>query len=261
MTSLPVVLLVGGSGSRMSADLGNRPKHLVDVGNRPILWHVMRLYSHFGHTHFVLPLGHHGQAFRKYFLEFSSFTQDLEFRLGAVDSKMPDSGLEKDWYVNLFDAGIEASKSDRIRMAVNRLEADTFCVTYGDGIGDIDINRVLDFHRSHGCIATVTGYRPLSQYGVLETDDLGQVFSMHEKPKLDHWINAGFFVFESRVLEYLSGDGKVDLETDVMPKLASDRELMMYKHEGFWASIDTLKDAQYLNRMWNKNAPWKVWED
>ncbi|GIS67903.1 MAG: glucose-1-phosphate cytidylyltransferase [Anaerolineaceae bacterium] len=261
MTSLPVVLLVGGSGSRMRADLGDRPKHLVEVGRRPILWHVMRLYSHFGHTNFILPLGHHGEVFRKYFLNFSSLTQDLEFRLGTEDSRIPSSGVEKDWHVNLFDAGIQTSKSDRIRMAINRIDAKTLCVTYGDGIGDIDVNSAIEFHNSHDCIATVTGYRPLSQYGVLDIDNQGRVYSMHEKPRLDHWINAGFFVFDRSVLEYLDGDGKVDLETDVMPKLASDGELMMYKHEGFWASMDTLKDAQNLNNVWNNSAPWKVWGD
>ena len=146
-------------------------------------------------------------------------------------------------------------------MAINRIDAKTLCVTYGDGIGDIEVNNAIEFHSSHDCIATVTGYRPLSQYGVLDIDDQGRVYSMHEKPRLDHWINAGFFVFDRSVLEYLDGDGKVDLETDVMPKLASDGELMMYKHEGFWASMDTLKDAQNLNNVWNNSAPWKVWGD
>jgi glucose-1-phosphate cytidylyltransferase len=129
MTSLPVVLLVGGSGSRMRVDLdSNGPKHLVDVGDQPILWHVMRLYSHFGHTNFILPLGHHGEDFRKYFLEFSSLTEDLEFRLGTEYSRIPSSGVEKDWHVNLFDAGVETSKSDRIRKAINRIDAKTLCV-------------------------------------------------------------------------------------------------------------------------------------
>jgi glucose-1-phosphate cytidylyltransferase len=169
--------------------------------------------------------------------------------------------VEKDWHINLFDAGVETSKSNRIRKAINRIDAKTLCVTYGDGIGDIDVNCAIDFHRSHGRIATVTGYRPLSQYGVLDIDDQGCVFTMHEKPRLDHWINAGFFVFDRSVLEYLGDNDKIDLETDVMPKLASDGELMVYKHEGFWTSMDTLKDAQNLNNVWNNSAPWKVWGD
>tara|TARA_B100000945_G_scaffold320775_1_gene332061 strand:- start:577 stop:1356 length:780 start_codon:yes stop_codon:yes gene_type:complete len=259
MNSLPVVLLVGGSGSRMRSDLVDRPKHLVEIGGKAIVWHVMRLYSHFGHNKFILPLGHHGKAFRRYFLEYASLTQDLSFKLGEAQSAMNDSVIEKNWHVNLFDAGVGSSKGERIRLALDHISDKVFCVTYGDGIGDININEIVDFHNSHDSIATVTGYRPFSQYGVLEADDNGQVHSMHEKPRLDNWINAGFFVFDLEVIDYLNKNHDIDLETDIMPQLAADNELIMYRHNGFWASMDTLKDANYLNRVWNDNAPWKVW--
>jgi len=259
--SLPVVLLVGGAGSRMGADSGDLPKHLLEVGGRAMLWHVMRLYSHFGHTHFLFPLGQRGEAFRRYFLEFQALSSDLSFRLGSPDVRAPASAVEREWQVMLFDAGIRTRKGARVRLAAKRIDAATFCVTYGDGIGDVDINRLIAFHRSHGRLATLTGFRPLSQYGVLQIEDDGRVLQLDEKPRLQHWINAGFFVFERGVLEYLAGDESVDLETVALPRLAAAGELMMYRHEGFWASMDTFKDARYLNEVWDENAPWKVWGD
>ena len=168
---------------------------------------------------------------------------------------------ERDWQVTLFDAGIKTRKGARVRLAAEQIDTATFCVTYGDGIGDVDINRLVGFHRAHGKLATLTGFRPLSQYGVLQTEADGQVLRLEEKPRLDHWINAGFFVFEHRVLEYLAGDEGVDLETDALPRLAADGQLMMYRHEGFWASMDTFKDVRYLNDVWNESAPWKVWDE
>ena len=257
---MPVVLLVGGAGSRMGADSGDLPKHLLEIGGQPMLWHVMRLYAHFGHSDFLFPLGQRGEAFRRYFLDFQALTEDLSFRLGTPDVREPTGAAERNWQVTLFDAGTKTRKGARVRLSVERIDAPTFCVTYGDGIGDVDINRLLAFHRSHGRLATLTGFQPLSQYGVLEIEADGRVLRLDEKPRLEHWINAGFFVFERKVLEYFSGDEDLDLETDVLPHLAVDDQLMMYRHEGFWASMDTFKDARYLNEVWDKNAPWKVWD-
>ena len=258
--SLPVILLVGGAGLRMGADSGDLPKHLLDIGGRPMLWHVMRLYAYFGHTHFLFPLGQRGDAFRRYFLDHEELTDEPVFSVGTRTSGVPRRAAELDWDITLFDAGIETRKGARVRLAAERIDSTTFCVTYGDGIGDVDINRLLAFHRSHGKLATLTGFRPLSQYGVLQIAADGRVLRLDEKPRLEHWINAGFFVFEHEFLEYLSGDESVDLETDALPRLAADGQLMMYRHEGFWASMDTFKDARYLNEVWDENAPWKVWD-
>ena len=221
---------------------------VITASHNPAEWNGFKFKPHYG-----------GSATPDLISLLESQISSLE-----VDRKVKNIPLEeacREGIVNLFDAGIKTTKSGRIRMAINRIDAKTLCVTYGDGIGDIDVNSVIDFHRAHGCIATVTGYRPLSQYGVLDIDDRGRVFSMNEKPRLDHWINAGFFVFERSVLEYLGDDDKADLETAVMPKLASEGELMMYKHEGFWEGMDTLRDKEYLEKLWTEgSAPWQVWE-
>lgn len=257
----PVVLLVGGTGSRMGAEAGGIPKPLVDVGGHPILWHVMKLYAHYGHTRFIFPLGHKGEAFRRYFMEYEALTHDVSFALGCPDQRLSHNpGDEGEWHVTLFDAGLVTEKGARVRQAVERMEAQSFFVTYGDGIGDIALTALLDFHRSHGKLATLTGFQPFSQYGVVDVNEDGRVRHLSEKPRLAQWINAGFFVFERGVLDYLSDD-QVDLEQQALPKLAAAGELMMYRHTGYWASMDTFKDAQHLNDVWEASAPWKVWSD
>ncbi|MFQ5409768.1 MAG: sugar phosphate nucleotidyltransferase [Anaerolineales bacterium] len=259
-TNLPVVLLVGGHGTRMGADAGELPKHLVEIGGKPILWHVMKLYAHYGHTEFVFPLGYRGDLFRQYFLNYDALNRDVEFNIRRPqDRKYHDQSKEIGWTVRLFDAGIDTDKGSRVRKACSRLDADTVFVTYGDGIGDVDINALLEFHRGHGRLATLTGYQPLSQYGVLDVDSNGRVERIAEKPRLRQWINAGFFVFERGVADYLAGDDNIDLERDALARLAEDGQLMMYRHDGFWASMDTFKDAQRLNQAWDAGAPWKVW--
>ena len=261
-SDVPVILLVGGMGSRMGADAGELPKHLVPVGGRPILWHVMRLYSHFGFNDFVFPLGARGESFRRYFLEFRALNFPLQVRLGTEFSSAAEAvGPETKWAVNLFDAGLATNKGARVRQAVQRVGAERFMVTYGDGIGDVDIAGLLAFHHKHGRLATVTGYQPLSQYGMLDVDNEGCVQEMREKPRLAQWINAGFMVFERAALSYFGSDNGVDLEKDVLARLATDGQLMMHRHAGYWASMDTFKDAQVLSDAWDAGAPWKLWAE
>lgn len=259
---LPVVLLVGGLGTRMGPEAEGRPKALVEVGGRPIVWHIMKLFAHYGHTRFVFPLGYRGDFFRRYFLDYEALTHDLTFQLGQPDQRTyHHSNQEANWEVTLFDAGVPTNKGARVRRAGERMTAERFFVTYGDGIGDVDINALLAFHRAHGKLATLTGYQPYSQYGIVDVDNhqQGKIVGLREKPRLNNWINAGFFVFERAVLDYMQGDDNVDLEKTALPKLAADGELMMYAHNGFWASMDTFKEAQTLNDLWDAGAPWKVW--
>lgn len=259
--SLPVILLVGGQGTRMGPEAEGRPKALVEVGGRPMVWHIMKLFAHYGHTHFVFPLGHRGDWFRRYFLEYEALYHDLSFRIGQPgDRRYHDTNHEGDWEVSLFDAGLHTNKGARVRKAMERVEGDRVFVTYGDGIGDVDLHALLAFHRAHGKLATLTGFQPYSQYGLLDLDADSRITALHEKPRLTGWINAGFFVFEREVQAYLKGQDDVDLEKEALARLAGDGQLMMHRHTGFWASMDTFKEAQTLNELWDNGAPWKVWD-
>lgn len=258
--SLPVVILCGGQGTRMQGAETSK-KELVTIGEQPILWHVMKIYAQYGHTRFVLTLGYEAEAIRRYFLEYEPMNYDFTIPLGQPDAiSYHQSNAEENWRVTLADTGLDTAKGSRIYRAARYIDRDTFFVTYGDGVGDIDVDALLAFHRGHGRLATVTGVRPRSQYGILEAGQDDRVTSFGEKPELDHWINAGFMVFERAVLDYLSGGDDVNLERETLPRLAAEGELMMYRHVGFWRSMDTFKDALALDRCWRESAPWKLWD-
>jgi len=242
-------------------------KELADIGGRPILWHVMKIYASYGHTRFILALGYQAEAVKRYFLEYEPMSCDFTIRLGrsgAISYHQPN--MEGDWEVTLADTGLYTEtgryieKGLRVYRAAQYIDTDTFFVSYGEAVGDIDLDALLAFHRQHGRLATVTGVHPRSQYGILESDETGQVTRFVEKPELDHWINAGFMVFERGVLSYLSGSENVHLEGEALPRLAADGQLMMYRHTGFWRSMKTFKDALELDATWRESAPWKVWE-
>ncbi len=259
---LPVVILVGGAGTRLGRQGEVPPKALVEVGGKPILWHVMKIYAAHGHTDFIMPLGYRGDWIRRYFLEFDVMSRPFTFTLGG--SAPPEFHAEQqdgDWRITLFESGPRTTeKGARVRKAQPYIETPTFFVTYGDGVGDIDIDALLRFHRGHGRLATVTGVRPFSQYGVIDVTDESRVLGFRQKPQLDHWINAGFFVFDRGVFDYLGNGETTHLERETLPRLAADGQLMMYKHNGFWASMDTFKEAEFLTELWeNGEAPWKVW--
>jgi glucose-1-phosphate cytidylyltransferase len=260
--SLPVVLLVGGFGTRLGSEDQVPPKALVQVGGKPILWHVMKIYAAYGHTDFVLALGYKGDWIRRYFLEYDLMSRPFTFSIGGAVSPEYHDGLpENHWRITLFDSGPGTTlKGTRLRKAQPYVKQGTFFANYGDGVGNIDLHALLAFHRAHGKLATVTSVRPFSQYGILDVDDGGRVTGFREKPQLDHWINAGFFVFEQGISDYLMGSEDVDLEGKVLPRMAADGQLMMYKHTGFWANMDTFKEAQKLSELWESGqAPWKVW--
>lgn len=261
--SLPVVILVGGAGTRLGREGEVPPKALVEVGDKPILWHVMKLYAAYGHTRFILPLGYRGDWIRRYFMEYNIMNRPLTFRLGQIAPPEFHAGQpESDWCITLFESGLpnRTDKGDHVRNARPYIDAGTFFVTYGDGVGNVDIDALLKFHRAHGRLATLAGIRPFSQYGLLDANDDGQVTSLREKPQLDHWINAGFFAFEQGIFDYLQGETGHDLEGQVLPCLAADGQLMVYRHTGFWGKMDTFKEAQKLTELWESGqAPWKVW--
>jgi len=241
----------------------DRPKALIEIGGRPLVWHIMKLHAYYGHTQFVFPLGHRGEDFRRYFLSYQALAHDLTFTLGEPHQRVSHGpNDEAAWRLTMFDAGLHTDKGARVRRAAAQVEGERFLATYGDGIGDVDLAALLRFHRAHGRLATLTAYQPYSQYGILELS-ADVVTGLREKPRLATWINAGFFCFERGAVAYMQGrgadDATVDLERDTLATLAADGQLMAYRHTGFWASMDTFKEAEVLNETWEQSAPWKVW--
>ncbi len=255
-----VVILCGGQGTRLREETEYRPKPLVDVGGRPILWHIMKLYAHHGHTNFVLCLGYRGHMIKEYFLNYEAMTNDFTVNLGRMHAiAYHNAHEEQNFSVTLAETGLQTMTGGRVLRVRPYIKGDTFMVTYGDGVSNVNIAKVLDFHRSHGRLATLTTVRPLSRFGLVSVKDNGAVDSFSEKPRMDGWINAGFFVFNKRVFDYLDGDECI-LEREPMERLAAENELMAYHHDGFFYAMDTYREYVALNEMWAKGeSPWKVW--
>ncbi len=259
---MKVVILCGGRGTRLQEETEWRPKPLIDVGGRPILWHIMKRYAHYGFTDFLLCLGYKGDMLKQYFLNYQAMRSDFTVRLGALKGvEYHGNHLEAGWTVTLAETGPTAMTGARIKR-IERYLADEpeFMLTYGDGVADIDLAKAAAFHRRHGKIGTVTGVRPPSRFGELLTDR-EQVMEFSEKPQASQaFINGGFFIFNRRFLDYLSADDGCILEGEPLEALARDGQLMMYRHEGFWQCMDTARDLRLLEQLWNSGqAPWKSW--
>ena len=258
---LPVVILCGGESTRMrGSGLEDRPKPLIEIGDRPVLWHIMKIYAAFGFIDFVLALGYRGEMIKRYFLEYEPMSRDFTVALGnARRIDYHADHTEANWRVTLADTGATTETGARIKKLAPHLKSDRFFATYGDGVGTIDINGLLAFHRRHGRLATLTGVRPFSQFGVMETDG-DFVTGFREKPQVEGYVNGGFFVFERGVLDYLAGPDDLVLEKQPLQSLARDGQLCVFRHDGFWRAMDTFKDVQALTAMWDSGAaPWKVW--
>ena len=259
---IPVVIFCGGEGTRMRGGTLTK-KELVEIGGRPIIWHVMRIFSAHGFNRFVLPLGYEAQQLRRYFLDYEAMTRDFTITLGNHSGDIAFRGPEQhpEWAVSLVDTGLRTDKAGRISRVIDCLSADRFIITYGVGIGAIDLSRLLAFHRAHGKLVTITAIQPKHyQYGIMDAAEDGFVRQYVQYPELPYWINAGFMVFERATLEWMRGGDAQALETGVLQELIAAGEVMMYRHGGFWQSMDTLKDANDLERLWQQGAPWRVWE-
>jgi glucose-1-phosphate cytidylyltransferase len=257
--SYKVVILCGGTGTRLKEETEFRPKPLVEIGRKPILWHIMKIYAYYGHTSFVLCLGYKGSMIKEYFLNYECMNSDFTINLGNREKFVfHNSHEEGDWKVTLADTGLDTMTGGRIKRIEKYIDDDTFLATYGDGVGDLDINRLIQFHKEKGKIATLTGFHPFSRFGVIEMNSDSLVERFREKPQLDGMISGGFFVFNRKVFDYLDED--CVLEQEPLYRLAKDGELAVYQHKGFWKSMDTYRDFLELNRMWEEgNTPWKVW--
>lgn len=265
MSEIPVVILCGGQGTRMRGGTLTK-KELVEIGGRPIIWHVMRIYSAYGHNRFVLALGAGADELKRYFLQYEAMARDFTLALGGPVHRDPELALQYHgradhprWEVTLADTGYATEKASRLRRLAGYLDGERFFVTYGDGVGNIDLDALVAFHKRHGRLATVTGVQVPFQYGILDAGEDDEVRAYQQKPLLPYWINAGFMLFERDVLSLIDNDDDVHLERQILPLLVSQGQLMRYRHTGFWRSMDTLKDTMMLEEMWQERAPWKVW--
>lgn len=259
---MKVVILCGGLGTRLREETEFRPKPMIEIGGKPILWHIMKIYAHYGFTDFILCLGYKGEMIKQYFYNYEILNNDFTVELGDHKNiKVYTNHAEKGWRVTLADTGDKALKGARIKRIEKYIDGDEFMVTYGDGVADININNLLKFHRSHGKIATLTGVHPISRFGELTVKG-NQVINFTEKPQSSvGLINGGFFVFNRQIFNYLEDRDDCDLEYGVLEKLASEGQLMVYKHTGFWYCMDTYRDLEYLRKLWTQGkAPWKIWE-
>jgi glucose-1-phosphate cytidylyltransferase len=257
---MKVVILAGGLGTRLQESTADKPKPMVEIGGRPILWHIMKGYSRHGFREFLLALGYKGEVIKTYFLNYhylsGSFT--IELRSGRLDTY---EARQEDWRVHLIDTGLATQTGGRIKRLADRVADGTFMMTYGDGVANIDLRRLLEFHQRHGKLATVTAVRPPARFGGLAFDgDLVRRFT--EKPQIgEGWINGGFFVLEPAVLDYIAGDD-TPFEHAPLERLAADGQLVAYRHDDFWQCMDTLRDVRLLEALWQDGrAPWKVWDD
>ena len=257
---MKVIILCGGQGTRLREETEYRPKPLVDVGGRPILWHIMKLYAHHGFRDFVLCLGYRGHMIKQYFLDYEAMTNDFTINLGRMHAvAYHGEHDEQNFSVTLADTGQDTMTGGRVKRVQKYVTDDLFMVTYGDGVADVNVAALVDFHKAHGKLATVTTVRPHSRFGVLDVDADGRVLRFAEKPQLDGWANAGFFVFHRKVFDYLGGDDCV-LEREPLERLAADGQVVAYRHQGFFYAMDTYREYLALNDYWNSGkAPWKVW--
>ena len=256
---MKVAILAGGLGTRLREETEYRPKPMVEIGGRPILWHIMKIYASFGFDDFVICLGYKGNAIREYFLSYETRHRDFTVTLGGGDIEMHGAHSEDGWRVTLAETGEKTMTGGRIKQIARYLGNEPFMVTYGDGVADIDIRSLLSLHARHGKLGTVTAVRPLSRYGELSVDS-GMARVFREKPQVrEGWINGGFFVFEPAVLEMIAGDDET-LEAGLLPRLANAGQLAVYQHEGFWQCMDTYRETELLNEMWRRDrADWKIW--
>jgi len=257
---MKVVILAGGLGTRISEETSTRPKPMVEIGGKPILWHIMKSYSHYGYNEFIICLGFKGymikEYFSNYFLHLSDVTFDMQHNKMEVHERYAEP-----WKVTLVDTGTDTMTGGRIKRVAPYIGAEPFMLTYGDGVSNINIRHLIEYHRKHGKQATVTAALPSGRFGALNIDAADKVISFQEKPAGDgSWISGGFFVIEPGVLDLISDDGTV-FERGPLERLAQSNQLIAYKHHGFWYAMDTLRDKNHLESLWQSgDAPWKVWK-
>ncbi len=258
---MKLVVLAGGLGTRISEESHLRPKPMIEIGGKPILWHILKIYSSFGINEFIICCGYKGYQIKEYFFNYALHMSDVTFNMALNEVTVHNRKVEP-WKVTLVDTGEFTMTGGRLRRAANHLQGDdVFCMTYGDGIGDVPIDKLLAFHRSHGKLATLTAVTPPARFGALDIQVNDEIACFREKPEGDgELINGGFFVLSTKVLDYIEGD-QTTWERQPLERLAAQQELKAFRHTGFWQPMDTLRDKNHLEELWaNGRAPWKTWK-
>lgn len=255
---IPVVIFCGGQGTRMKEETEFRPKPMVSVGRKPILWHVMKIYSHWGYNDFILTLGYKGDYIKDFFINQEYFANDF-----IINTKTGEKRLFKDgrrnrdnFNITFVDTGLETLTGERLLRVKKYIDSDLFMVTYGDGVSDIDINNLIKYHKNKKVIGTITGVHPKSKWGLVIADKNNIVKRFQQKPKLNQYVNGGFMVFSKKLFEYLAPRETIE---EVLDKLVSEKQLSVYIHDGFWSAMDTYQDLEEMNKLWKKDPKWKVW--
>ena len=256
---MKVVILCGGKGTRLREETSVRPKPMVEIGGHPILWHIMRTYAHYGFNEFVLCLGYMGEVIREYFYHYTIRNSDFTLDLSRGSIEFHGTQQIPNWRITFVDTGAETMTGGRVKKIEPYITEDTFLLTYGDGVTDLNISNSLDFHNNHGLIGTITGVSPPSRYGELLIED-DKVLSFAEKPEKKHdFINGGYFIFSKKIFDYLTDKDDCVLEREPLEKIARDGQLRVYQHHGFWQCMDTFRDYKFLENLWKSgHAPWRV---
>lgn len=256
----PVVILAGGLGTRLREETEFKPKPMVQIGGKPILWHIMKTYSHYGFYRFIICLGYKGEMIKEYFLNYR--LEGIDFTINTKTGSITEHGKNSEaWEVTLVDTGQNCFTGGRVARIAKYIDTERFLLTYGDGVSDVNIEKLFQFHLSHGKIATLTGVNPPSRFGNLEVNDNRVTSFLEKQTDQNGWINGGFFVFEKDFLRYVLPQPSCVLEQDPLRNVARDQELMLYKHEGFWQCMDTIREHQKLENLWKTEPPWKVWKE
>lgn len=258
---MKVVILAGGYGTRISEESHLRPKPMIEIGGNPILWHIMKTYSHYGFNEFIICCGYRGYMIKEYFADYYLHRSDITFDFAEDNRITIHSNVAEPWKVTLVDTGIDTMTGGRLKRVQKYIGNETFMLTYGDGVSDVNINKLVEFHKKNNRTATLTAIQPGGRFGVLDLETNNEINSFYEKSKEDGgWINGGYMVLEPEIFSYIDDD-KVTLEREPLELLAKEGNLDAYKHEGFWQCMDTQRDKELLERMWvEHNAKWKVWE-
>jgi len=257
---MKVVILAGGFGTRLSEETDLKPKPMIEIGEKPILWHIMQIYSYYGFNDFIICLGYKGYMIKEYFHHYFLHHSDLTIDFNNNNIEYHNSKTEP-WKVTLIDTGLHTMTGGRIKRIQQYVKNETFMMTYGDGIGSVNIKELFKFHKKHGKHVTVTAVQPLARFGALDLDNKNNILSFKEKPKGDYtWINGGFFILEPQIFDYIEGDS-IHWEREPLENLTKDKQFVAFKHYGFWRPMDTLRDKRELEKLWESgNAPWKIWQ-